>query len=84
LLDIGLPVMDGYEVARLLRAQPSNEQLVIIAATGYGQEQDEQRSMKAGFDSHLTKPFDPSRLTELLVSLCSARTAALGNLKNVS
>ena len=84
LLDIGLPVMDGYEVARQLRAQPSNEQLVIIAATGYGQEQDEQRSMKAGFDSHLTKPFDPSRLTELLISLCSARTAALGDLKNVS
>jgi signal transduction histidine kinase/DNA-binding response OmpR family regulator len=84
LLDIGLPGMDGYEVARRLRARPSGEQLILIAASGYGQEQDRQRSLKAGFDTHLTKPFDPAHLTDLLISLRSARRKPVGELKNVS
>jgi signal transduction histidine kinase/DNA-binding response OmpR family regulator len=74
LLDIGLPVMDGYEVARRLRAQPSAERLVLIAASGYGQEEDQLRSREAGFDTHLTKPLDPPHLTEILVSLCSRKS----------
>jgi signal transduction histidine kinase/DNA-binding response OmpR family regulator len=73
LLDLGLPVMDGYEVARRLRAQPFGERLVIVAASGYGQEHDRRRSAEAGFDDHLVKPLDPSHLTETLASLCSAR-----------
>jgi signal transduction histidine kinase len=56
LLDIGLPVMDGYELARRLREQPLLHQLPLIAVTGYGQEADHQRSSDAGFKAHLVKP----------------------------
>src|SRR4029077_3167952 len=52
LLDIGLPAMDGYELARRLRQQPGLEGLKLIAVTGYGQEADKQRSRTAGFDAH--------------------------------
>ncbi len=55
-LDIGLPVMNGYEVARQLRARRRHLQLRLIALTGYGQEEDRQRSMDAGFNDHLVKP----------------------------
>jgi CheY-like chemotaxis protein len=73
LLDIGLPVIDGYEIARRLRAQPTGDRLIIIAASGYGQKEDQQRSLAAGCDRHLTKPIDPVQLTDLLNSLCSAK-----------
>jgi PAS domain S-box-containing protein len=66
LLDIGLPGMDGYEVARRLREQPSLEGTVLVAVTGYGQEDDRRRSEEAGFDQHLTKPVEPSKLQTLL------------------
>ncbi len=66
LLDIGLPVMNGYEVARRLRAQPWGREIRLIAVTGWGQERDRQQAMAAGFDHHLTKPLDPGRLSELL------------------
>jgi PAS domain S-box-containing protein len=62
LLDIGLPRMDGYEVARRLRANSSSVRL--IALTGYGQEEDKQRTAAAGFDAHLTKPVDLAALKE--------------------
>jgi PAS domain S-box-containing protein len=68
LLDIGLPGMSGYDVARRLRAEPSLKGLVIAALTGYGQDSDRQRSFEAGFDYHLTKPPDPSLLQTLLAS----------------
>jgi PAS domain S-box-containing protein len=58
LLDIGLPVMDGYEVARRLRALPGCAQTRLIALTGYGQESDHDRSRRAGFEDHLVKPVD--------------------------
>jgi PAS domain S-box-containing protein len=58
LLDIGLPVMDGYEVARRLRELPGCRRTRFIALTGYGQESDRERSRKAGFDEHLVKPVD--------------------------
>ncbi|HEY2107610.1 MAG TPA: response regulator, partial [Candidatus Binataceae bacterium] len=73
LLDIGMPVMDGYEVARRLRALPSGDGLAIIAVSGYGQEDDRRRSMEAGFDRHMTKPLDTSRLIEFLTSLSPSR-----------
>lgn len=66
LLDIGLPVMDGYEVARRLRADPDLQGLKLFALTGYGQEQDRRRAIAAGFDHHLTKPVDPEVLETLL------------------
>ncbi|MGX2041704.1 hybrid sensor histidine kinase/response regulator [Methylocaldum sp. MU1018] len=56
LLDIGLPVMDGYEVAQRLRAMPQTEQALLIAISGYGQDQDRHRSFTAGFNHHFTKP----------------------------
>jgi CheY-like chemotaxis protein len=72
LLDIGMPGMDGYEVARRLRAQPSGDRITMIAVSGYGQEQDRQLSIQAGFDNHFTKPLDHSSLVEILRSLSSA------------
>ena len=55
-LDIGLPGLDGYEVARRLRGQIDGAHILIAAVTGYGQEQDRSRSQQAGFDAHLVKP----------------------------
>jgi signal transduction histidine kinase/DNA-binding response OmpR family regulator len=75
LLDIGMPGMDGYELARRLRAQPSGDRIRMIAVSGYGQERDRQRSIQAGFDNHFTKPLDHSLLIEILRSLSSNRRA---------
>jgi signal transduction histidine kinase len=66
LLDIGLPVMDGYELAQRLRAMPGGAQMRLVAVTGYGQETDRQRSRAAGFDQHLVKPVDLERLHRVL------------------
>lgn len=66
LLDIGLPAMDGYEVARHLRELPGGEAVKLVAITGYGQYNDKQRSLEAGFDHHLVKPVDIRQLTGLL------------------
>jgi signal transduction histidine kinase/CheY-like chemotaxis protein len=65
-LDIGLPGMDGYEVARRLRQIPELKDTRLIAATGYGQDADRQRSKEAGFDYHLVKPIDPEKLQTVL------------------
>jgi PAS domain S-box-containing protein len=69
LLDIGLPGMDGYEVARLLRQNPTTANTTIIALTGYGQEEDRRRSKEAGIDHHLTKPVDLDVLQNLVRSI---------------
>jgi signal transduction histidine kinase len=66
LLDIGMPLLDGYEVARRIRAQPWGAQVTLLALTGWGQEPDRRRSQSAGFDQHLVKPLDLARLNELL------------------
>jgi PAS domain S-box-containing protein len=66
LLDIGMPDLDGYEVARRLRLTDSGRNLRLIALTGLGQEEDKRRAHDAGFDHHLTKPVDPQRLDALL------------------
>jgi DNA-binding response OmpR family regulator len=66
LLDIGLPHMDGYEVARRLRAARPKRRPWIIAVTGYGQEDDRRRSAEAGIDLHLVKPVDPEALLKPL------------------
>ncbi len=66
LLDIGLPGMSGYEVARRLREQPGSRDAVLIAVTGYGHEDDRRTSAGAGIDYHLTKPVDPEVLEPLL------------------
>jgi CheY-like chemotaxis protein len=56
LLDLGLPELDGYELARRLRASRSDDPLLLVAITGYGQDADRKRSAQAGFDRHLVKP----------------------------
>ncbi|VTR95120.1 histidine kinase : Putative sensor histidine kinase OS=Variovorax paradoxus B4 GN=VAPA_1c17480 PE=4 SV=1: HisKA: HATPase_c: Response_reg [Gemmata massiliana] len=66
LLDIGLPGMSGYELAGRLRAEPFGAGVLLVALTGYGQEDDRKRSAEAGFDHHLTKPADLSALMKLL------------------
>ena len=66
LLDIGLPGMDGYEVARELRKQPDRGEVVLVAITGYGQASDRARSAEAGFDHHFVKPIDVHELDTIL------------------
>jgi CheY-like chemotaxis protein/two-component sensor histidine kinase len=69
LLDIGLPRMDGYQVAERIRAEPEHRGILIVAVSGYGQEEHRMRSKQAGFDYHIVKPIEPSVLTGLLASL---------------
>jgi CheY-like chemotaxis protein len=66
LLDIGLPGMDGYQVASALRGDEAHKETVIIAVSGYGQEEDRRRSQAAGFDHHLVKPVDFGSLVSLM------------------
>ncbi len=61
-LDIGLPGLDGYQVAQRLREQPSTKGIVLVALTGYGQPEDQRRSKEAGFDYHLVKPVDSNEI----------------------
>jgi len=69
LLDIGLPDLSGYEVARALRRAPWARDLLLVAVTGWGQDEDKQRALEAGFDHHLTKPIEPDQLERLLQSI---------------
>jgi signal transduction histidine kinase len=69
LLDIGMPLLDGYEVARRIRAQEWGKGVTLVALTGWGQESDRRRSQEAGFDTHLVKPLDLDKLTALLAQL---------------
>jgi len=66
LLDIGLPDINGYEVARRIRQHPWGSKIFLIAATGWGQDRDKEQAKSAGFDSHLTKPINFKELTQLL------------------
>ena len=66
LLDIGLPQMNGYDVARRLRERSRDRSLTLIAITGYGQDEDRRRALEAGFDAHLIKPADLAVLCEIL------------------
>jgi len=69
LLDIGLPGLNGYEVARRIRAQPGGEKTVLMAMTGYGQAEDRQRAQEAGFALHLVKPIEPEALQQALAKV---------------
>jgi signal transduction histidine kinase len=75
LLDIGMPKLDGYEVARRIRAEPWGKQAVLIALTGWGQDEDRRRSREVGFNSHLVKPLDPETLSSLLGGLPTPATS---------
>jgi CheY-like chemotaxis protein len=65
LVDIGLPVMDGYELARRLRQEAACQGIYLVALTGYGQAADVERAREAGFDEHIVKPLDHDRLKKL-------------------
>lgn len=69
LIDIGLPGVDGYEVARRLRAGSDGKSIHLIALTGYGSDEDRRRSLESGFDVHLVKPIEPAELTRLLAGV---------------
>lgn len=76
LLDIGLPEIDGIELARRLRAQPETSRSTLVAITGYGSEEDRKATSAAGFDHHLLKPVDTQRLVEILASVQGAAATA--------
>jgi CheY-like chemotaxis protein len=75
LLDIGLPLLSGHEVARRLRSEPWGRDLVLVALTGWGQDPDRQASQDAGFDAHMVKPVDHEALLRLLQTLLEQRRA---------
>jgi len=68
LLDIGMPHVDGYELARQIRAHSAGSQVLLVAITGWSQEEDVERSREAGFNYHLTKPVEPDAVATLLRS----------------
>ena len=74
LLDIGLPKLNGYEVARKIREQPWGKSMVLVALTGWGQEEDRRKSREAGFNGHLVKPVDLDNLMKLLAVLETQKT----------
>jgi PAS domain S-box-containing protein len=76
IIDIGLPRMDGYQVARCIRAHPHGRTMILLALTGYGRPSDHQRSAEAGFDHHLVKPVDLGTLARLLSAHQDPRRAA--------
>ena len=69
ILDLRMPGMNGYEVAKKIREQPWGKSIVLVALTGWGQAEDRQRSREAGFDHHMIKPMEPEALLKLLTSL---------------
>jgi len=69
LLDIGLPKLNGYQTARRIRGETWGKNIVLVAVTGWGQEEDRQRSQEAGFDYHLVKPVKAAAINELLVKV---------------
>ena len=75
LLDLGLPGIDGYEVARRIRAMPEGREVLLVAQTGWGQDEDRRRTAAAGFDAHLVKPVELDSLLRLLDERASSRVA---------
>jgi CheY-like chemotaxis protein len=75
LLDLGMPGMDGFEVARRVRQEPAGREMTLIALSGWSQEEDRRRSQEAGIDHHLVKPVDIDALQALLMSLPRPREA---------
>ena len=73
LMDLGLPVLDGYQVAAELRNQPGGDDLMLVAVSGYGPGQDYGRAATAGFDHHLVKPVDCVALLHLLIDEAGSR-----------
>ncbi len=73
-LDIGMPGMDGYEVARRMRQQPGLEKVVLAALTGWGQQEDRRRTAEAGFNHHLVKPPESKLVDRVLAELPKSKS----------
>jgi DNA-binding response OmpR family regulator len=78
ILDIGLPILTGHHVAKLIRAQPWGRDMLLIALTGWGQGEDRKRSAETGIDHHLVKPADTDELRRLIMEPRRVGTAAQG------
>lgn len=76
LLDIGMPGMNGYDVARAIRAEPLLKKAVLVAQTGWGQEEDRRKSREAGFDGHLVKPIDFKAMQTLIASVLAEKQSS--------
>jgi CheY-like chemotaxis protein len=74
LLDIGLPGLDGFEVAKRIRQEPLLRDIMLVALTGYGEESDRLRSQEAGFDHHLVKPVDFEKVRQILAEVSEKAT----------
>ena len=68
-MDIGMPRMNGYEAAECIRSQPWGQEMLLVALTGWGQDEDKRRSREAGFQHHLVKPAEPADLYQIFVQL---------------
>jgi two-component system CheB/CheR fusion protein len=77
LIDIGLPAVDGYEVARRIRELPQGQSLPLIALTGFGNQSDRQKALETGFHAHLVKPVDVYQLAAVLARLIRAENQTL-------
>ena len=76
LLDLGMPRISGFDVCRSIRAQSWAEGMILIAQTGWGQDEDRRRTEEAGFDGHLVKPIDPDALLRLVAALSGGKGRA--------
>jgi len=77
-LDLGLPVMDGYQVAQRLKEMPALEHTMLVALTGYGFNEDKERTRRAGFDHHIVKPADIDELQNLLLRVAERKATNRG------
>jgi CheY-like chemotaxis protein len=75
LMDIGLPGLNGYQLAERVRATPGLQEVILVAVTGYGQPEDQQRSKRAGFDHHMVKPVDHQQLRKMLALIAQQKPA---------
>jgi CheY-like chemotaxis protein len=73
LLDIGMPKLNGYDACRRIRSEPWGQGMILIAQTGWGQEDDRRRTEEAGFDGHVVKPVDPDDLMKMVARLSLSR-----------
>ena len=73
LLDIGMPRLNGHETCRRIRGQPWGKNAMLVALTGWGQDEDKRRSQEAGFDHHLVKPVETAALMQLLAGMSDGR-----------
>jgi CheY-like chemotaxis protein len=80
ILDLSMPDITGDQIARAIRREPWGAEVLMVAVTGWGRPEDQQRASEAGFDHHLTKPVDVDRMEQLLQDFASARAARRGAL----